>query len=221
MKKAYWLLVLVPLLSRGDDPVSTLPSKTADSIDFGKSIQPFFDKKCYACHNAKLKTGGLNLEADGTATSVLQEREKFEKILQRLQADEMPPKGLPRPNSAELKLATDRIKEEFDRIERAAKPRAGRILARRLNRTEYNNTVNDLLGVNDQPARDFPPDDSAYGFDNIAQALSISPTLMEKYLATAERVARAAVFGPLLKSATRVFLPTVPRRMEFTNRLRV
>ena len=73
------------------------------------------------------------------------------------------------------------------------------MLARRLNRTEYNNSVRDLLGVHSQPADDFPPDDSAFGFDNIAQALSISPSLMEKYLATADRVAREAVFGPPVK----------------------
>ena len=62
-------------------------------------------------------------------------------------------------------------------------------MARRLNRVEYNNTVRDLLGVDVRPADDFPQDDSAYGFDNIAQALSVSPLLMEKYVATAERIA--------------------------------
>jgi hypothetical protein len=73
---------------------------------------------------------------------------------------------------------------------------AGRVTAHRLNRSEYNNTVRDLLGVDFHPADDFPQDDSGYGFDNIGDVLSLSPVLMEKYLAAAEKVARAAVFGP-------------------------
>ena len=214
--KVSWLLLLVPWICPVDGQVSLAPP-----TEFGKSLQPFFAKNCYSCHNAQVKSGGLNLEAYSSAASLNQERDAFEKILKRLQAGEMPPKGMPRPNDGELKVVTNWIQAEFDRADRLARPTAGRVLARRLNRTEYNNTVRDLLGVDDQPANDFPPDDSAYGFDNIAQALSISPTLMEKYLATAERVARAAVFGPQLKTTTAVFLPTVPRRMEFTNRLRV
>ena len=67
---------------------------------------------------------------------------------------------------------------------------------RRLNRTEYNNTIRDLLGVDLSPADDFPQDDSGYGFDNIGDVLSVSPVLMERYLLAAERLARTAVFGP-------------------------
>ena len=75
-------------------------------------------------------------------------------------------------------------------------PDPGRVTARRLNRTEYNNTIRDLLGVDLRPADDFPQDDSGYGFDNIADVLSLSPVLMEKYMSAAERVARTALFGP-------------------------
>jgi hypothetical protein len=221
MKKAYWLLLLAPWFCRADEPLSSGLSKSADSTGFGKSVQPFFAKNCYSCHNAKLKTSGLNLEAYVSASSATQDREEFEKILRRLQTSEMPPKGMTRPNDAELKAVTRWIQGEFDLADRMARPKTPRVLVRRLNRAEYNNTVRDLLGVDTQPANDFPPDDSAYGFDNIAQALSISPPLMEKYLATAERVAREAVFGPPWKTETAIFVPPVPRRMEFTNRLRV
>ncbi len=68
--------------------------------------------------------------------------------------------------------------------------------ARRLNRTEYNNTIKELLGVDLRPADDFPQDDSGYGFDNIGDVLSLSPALMEKYVTAADRVARRALFGP-------------------------
>src|SRR2546428_7765679 len=211
--KRTWVLILGVMVLAG-------MSKPAYSADFAKSIQPFFAKNCYSCHSAKLKTGGLNLEAYVNPASIAEDPERFEKILQRLKAGEMPPKTMPRPDAEELKVATDGIREELDRSYQAA-PASPRVLARRLNRTEYNNTVRDLLGIDSKPARDFPQDDSAYGFDNLAQALSVSPTLMEKYLATAERVAREAVFGPTLQTETAVFLPTVPRRMEFTNRLPV
>jgi hypothetical protein len=70
------------------------------------------------------------------------------------------------------------------------------VTARRLNRAEYNNTIRDLLGVDVRPADDFPQDDSGYGFDNIADVLSLSPVLMEKYFVAADRVARHALFGP-------------------------
>lgn len=215
MRKAYWLLLVVLLFNRAE------AQAPADSTDFSKSIQPFFAKNCYSCHNAELKIGGLNLQAYTSAAAITQEPEKFERILTRLQGNEMPPASRPRPDAAELKLVTEQLRASLDKIYQTAKPAAPRVLARRLNRKEYNNTVRDLLGVESQPAKDFPPDDSAFGFDNIAQALTVSPTLMERYLATAERVAKEAVFGPTINNETAVYIPTVPRRMEFTNRLKV
>src|SRR6266571_8665889 len=104
MKKVYLLLLFA--------------SKPAYSADFAKSIQPFFAKNCYSCHSAKLKTGGLNLEAYVNAASIAQEPERFEKILQRLKAGEMPPKTMPRPDAEELKLATDGSREGLDRATR-------------------------------------------------------------------------------------------------------
>ena len=86
----------------------------------------------------------------------------------------------------------------------ACQPDPGHVTARRLNRAEYNNTVRDLLAIDFQPAADFPADDSGYGFDNIGDVLSLSPILMEKYLAAAERIAKAAVLPPPLPQATMV-----------------
>ncbi len=79
--------------------------------------------------------------------------------------------------------------------DRTAKPEPGRVTARRLNRSEYNNTIRDLLGVDTDPAKDFPQDDSGYGFDDIGDVLSLSPLLMEQYLSAAEKVVRTALFG--------------------------
>ena len=211
MKRAFWLclaFVVSPLFNLAYQPYS-LPESV-----FVSSVQPFFAKNCYACHNLKLSSGGLNLEAYTSALLLSQDRDEAEKILKKLAAGEMPPKGLPRPNAEQLKLVTNWIEGDLDR---QAKANHGRVLARRLNRVEYNNTMRDLLGVDVQPADDFPQDNSIHGFDNIAQALSVSPLLMEKYVATAERMAHIAVFGTNLKGLTKVFLPPIPRRMETYN----
>src|SRR5205814_4197670 len=109
------------------------------------------------CHNSKQSTSGLNLEAYSSAASLVQDRNESEKILKKLRAGEMPPKSSPRPNEAELKLVTNWIESALDGHKSDA-----RVMARRLNRVEYNNTVRDLLGVDIQPADDFPQDDSAY-----------------------------------------------------------
>ncbi|MEP6715261.1 MAG: DUF1592 domain-containing protein [Terriglobia bacterium] len=107
----------------------------------------------------------------------------------------MPPKGVPRQSESDFTTVERWIQSEFDRADAAVKPVPGRVTARRLNRAEYNNTVRDLLGVDSKPANDFPQDDSGYGFDNIADALSLSPVLMEKYLAAAEKAVQTAIFG--------------------------
>src|SRR5215475_2434068 len=166
--------------------------------DFEKSVLPFLVENCYACHNARRKSGELNLEQFKTAASMIQQRQTWEHVLQKLQAGEMPPKGVPRPDPAEQKAVISWVESEFDRADRMAKPDPGRVTARRLNRAEYKNTVRDLLGVDFKPADDFPQDDSGYGFDNIGDVLSLSPVLMEKYLAAAEKIARTAVYGPEL-----------------------
>lgn len=108
----------------------------------------------------------------------------------------MPPKGLPRPDAGDLKTVTTWIQSEFDRADKAIKPEPGRVTARRLNRSEYNNTIRDLLAVDINPAKDFPQDDSGYGFDTIGDVLSLSPVLMEQYLSAAELVVQQALFGP-------------------------
>jgi mono/diheme cytochrome c family protein len=196
------LIVLLPLIWFAAAPPARQAQKPRGASSFDKTILPFLADNCYICHNAKKQSGGLNLEAFKTAASIAQNREKWEVVLQKLSTGEMPPAGLPRPKETELKAVIRLIEGEFARADRLAKPDPGRVTARRLNRSEYNNTVRDLLGVDLHPADDFPQDDSGYGFDNIGDVLSLSPVLMEKYLAAAERVARTAVFGSELLKPT-------------------
>ncbi len=179
------------------------PSQHAQTApSFEKTVLPFIADNCVYCHNTKKQAGGLNLEAYKTADSLTQNREAWDHILQKIQTGEMPPKGAPKPDPAEVKTVIGFLEREFTRLDKLVKPDPGRVTARRLNRAEYNNTVRDLLGVDSKPADDFPQDDSGYGFDNIGDVLSLSPVLMEKYLTAAEKVARTAVFGvPPMKPA--------------------
>ena len=163
---------------------------------FDQAVRPFLATHCYTCHNATLKTADVNLEDYRTTAAILKDPELWENVVTMLRTRQMPPKGAPAPADAERDRIANWIEAEFEKADRAAKPDAGRVTARRLNRTEYNHTIRDLLGVHFRPADDFPQDDSGYGFDNIGDVLSLSPVLMEKYLSAAEKISRAAVFGP-------------------------
>lgn len=210
------IVVLLPLMCLVVDfttrPVQSAARPTQQAPEdptFEKTVLPFLSANCYVCHNEKLKSGDLNLESYQTAASVAQDRGKWEQLAQRLSKGEMPPKGMPRPDEAEIKVVTSWVEKELERADVSAAPDPGHVTARRLNRSEYNNTVRDLLGVDVRPADDFPQDDSGYGFDNIGDVLSISPVLVEKYLRAAENVARTALYGisPLKPTMSRYKSP--------------
>src|SRR5215208_1800774 len=176
------------------------PARQAQRVngpdEFNKTVQPFFSTNCFTCHNTNLKSGGLDLEVYKTSASIRQDRDLWEKVLRKLRSGEMPPEQMPRPDKAQAEEVMRWIETEIQLGAQLAGPVPGRVTARRLNRTEYNNTVRDLLGVDLRPADDFPQDDSGYGFDNIGDVLSLSPVLMEKYFAAAETVVRTALQGP-------------------------
>jgi mono/diheme cytochrome c family protein len=190
------VILLSPFLYLAIAPPARQAQKLDTSDTFKKLVQPFLSTHCYVCHNEGLQSGGLNLEAFKNSASITEHRDQWERVVQKMRTGEMPPKGMPRPEKAEIEKLCGWIESQFEHADLTAKPNPGRVTAHRLNRVEYNNSVRDLLGIDLKPADDFPQDDSGYGFDNISDVLSLSPVLMEKYLATAERVARAAVFGP-------------------------
>ena len=197
----------------------TSPSGKAaqSSHTFENSVQPFLSRTCYPCHNAKLHSGNLNLERYTTGASVGADRDRWELILRKLQAGEMPPPGVPRPPQPEITVVTNWIGSEFERADSLAKPDPGHVTARRLNRAEYNNSVRDLLGVDLRLADNFPQDDSGYGFDNIGDVLSLSPVLMEMYMSAAEKSVRTALFGTNnMKPALVRYQPPFRRRADGT-----
>lgn len=189
-----WAIILLcPLIWLAGRLPAPQAQQVARDTGFEKSMQPFLATHCYGCHSAELKSGELNLEAFQTAASVIQQREKWEDVLLKIRTGEMPPKGLPRPTEAELQTVIRWLERLFEQADQQARPDPGRVTARRMNRSEYANTVRDLLGVDFRANQEFPVDDSGDGFDNIADVLTISPVLMEKYMTAAERIAARAI----------------------------
>jgi len=168
------------------------PSATPAADEFSSSIRPFLTRNCQGCHNAKNKTGGLAVDQLTSAATLTTHADEWEKILRKVKTGEMPPVGFPKPAPAIASRFTAWAETELDRLA-AQRPDPGRVTAHRLNRTEYNNAVRDLLAVDFTPADDFPADDAGYGFDNIADVLSLPPLLMEKYLSAAGKVSRQAL----------------------------
>jgi mono/diheme cytochrome c family protein len=170
---------------------------------FRKTIQPFLAKHCLECHADK-KRGGIRLDLFQDERALAKGLPTIEKVADMLRQHVMPPKKRPRPKDNEIEPVLAWLDAFVAHVDRQSSTVPRRALIRRLNRAEYNNSVRDLLGVTFQPAEDFPPDVPGNGFDNSSGTLSISPLLVEKYLAAAEKVARTAVFGAEPRKPERV-----------------
>ncbi len=169
---------------------------------FDKAVKPLFEQTCSMCHSAGLASGNLNLESLSTVGSIASDRDEWEKIVQRLQRGEMPPAAIPRTDEmkAQIASAVSFAQTEIKRLDASVKPDPGRVTARRLNRSEYTNTIRDLLAVDFRADRNFPTDDSGEGFDNIGDILTVSPLLMDKYIRAASQIAsRSLGADPLPK----------------------
>ncbi len=153
---------------------------------FRKDIEPLLKEYCYDCHGDGARKGNVafdELKPDET----LLNHELWQKVLRNTRAGLMPPQKKSRPTPEQQKRIEDWIKYSAFSID-PKNPDPGRVTVRRLNRVEYRNTVHDLLGVDFNADAEFPPDDTGYGFDNIGDVLSISPMLLEKYLAAAKSI---------------------------------
>jgi hypothetical protein len=188
-----WPFLVSSFALHGSDP-SAGTNTTADWRTFQKTVQPFLAKHCYECHTEK-KRGEVRLDVFPDASALAKSLPTIEKARDMLREHAMPPKKRPQPREDEIKPVLAWMETFLARMDREMPAGPDRVVIRRLNRAEYNNTVRDLLGVAFRPADDFPQDAPGHGFDNMAGTLSISPALVEKYLAAAEKVARTAVFG--------------------------
>ena len=155
---------------------------------------------CVSCHNERAKAGGFSLEA-ADAVQVSRSTDAWEKVVVKLRSRAMPPPGLRRPDNATYDRVAGWLEQELDRAA-AARPDPGRPAdLHRLNRGEYANAIRDLLAVEVDPAVLLPPDTQAHGFDTNADALSMEPALLDRYLTAAAKIARIAVGDPAMPPA--------------------
>ncbi|OYW22121.1 MAG: hypothetical protein B7Z55_04990, partial [Planctomycetales bacterium 12-60-4] len=164
----------------------------ADHADVASIAKTFFKEQCLRCHGPSKAEGGLRLDLLDADLATPTTYERWLEIVARVKSGEMPPKKEPRPRPEQSADFLKRLTARLD--EAAAKQRSeGRVVLRRLNRVEYENTLHDLFAV-DVPVKDMLPEDAAaQGFDNVGAALNISPVLIERYLDAVDTVLNAAV----------------------------
>ncbi|MDB6151948.1 MAG: Protein of unknown function (DUF1587)/Protein of unknown function (DUF1592)/Protein of unknown [Chthoniobacteraceae bacterium] len=164
----------------------------AGPVTLQEHIKPVLKEFCYDCHNAKKQKGDLNLEPVGDNPNLAENRVVWEKIAELIESGEMPPEKKPQPADEQRDLLLNYIGGQLSQFDCKLNPNPGRVTLRRLNREEYRNTIRDLLNVDFLP-EDFPNDEVGYGFDNIGDVLSLSPMLMEKFVAAADEIVKKAI----------------------------
>ncbi len=189
-----WLLLgftisISAALSYSQTPASRqIPRSTTEGPSAHRAL---VDQYCVTCHNDRTKQGNLSLE-NRDFTRVPENAELWEKVIRKLRAGMMPPVDARRPEPAGLEALTVWLENEIDRGARS-RPALSRPGVHRLNRTEYANAIRDILGLEIDPAKYLPVDDSEQGFDNVASSLNMSPALMEAYVAAAGKISRMAL----------------------------
>jgi mono/diheme cytochrome c family protein len=167
------------------------------------SQRALLDKYCVTCHSDKLKTGGLSLQSADLA-KVPENAELWEKVIKKVRVEAMPPQGLPHPDKAAAEALVASLENAIDR-EAGRHPSPGRATLHRLNRAEYGNAIRDVLALDIDAASLLPPDDESYGFDNIADVLKTSPSLLERYMSAAWNISRLAVGDPSISASSAVY----------------
>ena len=209
---ARWLAVLVGMIGAALAAAETPPA-------FPDDVQYFLGAYCVSCHSGGGSPAEVAFDGLRGADSVVRHRKVWESAVQMVQAEGMPPEGEPQPNASEIASFVSRVSAAFDYADRHAEPNPGRVTMRRLNRVEYRHTIRDLIGVDFDPTAEFPSDNIGYGFDNIGDVLTLSPMLMERYLAAADSIAQRAIFPyppdpPLRRAWHRGIQPRVQDQPE-------
>jgi Protein of unknown function (DUF1592)/Protein of unknown function (DUF1588)/Protein of unknown function (DUF1587)/Protein of unknown function (DUF1585)/Protein of unknown function (DUF1595) len=183
---AVWSVLIVAGAGAGYFHVSA-----ADPVAAPLPSTALLDTYCISCHNTRVRTAGLMLD-EASRRDVGANPEVWEKVVRKLRAGAMPPVGRPRPDAVTVTGFVSTLEAALDRAA-AAKPNPGRAVVHRLNRSEYGNAIRDLLGLEIDARALLPGDNSDHGFDNIADVLSVSPALLDRYLAAARKISRLAI----------------------------
>src|SRR6267154_1663807 len=193
------------------EAAATAHGATFDPQTFWQTTKVY----CDTCHFGPKAKAKLNLENLDLAR-LDANGETWEKVLRKLRSREMPPIGMPRPTEVSYNALVSAIENERDRVAQT-RPNPGRPTLHRLNRTEYANAIRDLLALDIDVAELLPADDIGYGFDNIGDVLTVSPLLMERYLATAAKIARLALGDTMLAASYQTYF--VPKGLNQRDRL--
>jgi mono/diheme cytochrome c family protein len=198
---AGWLLAVSADVSTSPQVVPAVPANAA--VGPATPAASLVGTYCVSCHNDRAKVGGFSLGA-ADAVQVGRSAESWEKVIVKLRSRSMPPPGMRRPSNGTYDAVASWLEQELDRAA-LARPNPGRPAdLHRLNRGEYANAIRDLLGIDVDAAALLPPDTQAFGFDTNADALSMEPALLDRYLTAAAKLARIAIGDPSMT-------PTVER----------
>ena len=184
------VLIAYSIQGRGAALQTTSVDRQQATVAAAPPPRAMLDKYCVTCHNQRLKTGGLALDALDLA-QVSDHAGQWEKVVRKLRTGAMPPVGRPRPDKALSESVTSWLEAELDRAA-LEHPDPGHSTLHRLNRVEYRNAIRDMLALEIDPSL-LPADTAAYGFDNNADALSLSPVLTERYLEASAKISQMAL----------------------------
>ena len=194
MRKGLFCLVVASWIASAAWSVpqaSSLQNTAASSSTESTAVyREALNRYCVTCHNQRLKTADLMLDTLDL-TKIADSAETWEKVVRKLRTGTMPPQPSRRPDHATYESLISWLEADLDRAA-ATRPNPGRPLLHRLNRAEYANAIHDLLALEVDGPSLLPPDDSAYGFDNIADVLGASPVLLERYLTAAGKISSLA-----------------------------
>ena len=208
MKRTILATVLLMVMAGPKGPALRVLEVEAQSST--SQAQGTIDRYCVTCHNARMKTGGLSLDALPVINAA-RDAQTWEKVARKLRTGMMPPANAPRPDRATLDALAATVETTLDRAATAA-PNPGAPALHRLNRTEYGNAVRDLLDLPIDSTALLPGDDSSEGFDNLASVLSVSPALMQAYVTAAAKISRLAIGDPTTSAELTTYV--APRGMS-------
>src|SRR6056297_1540353 len=178
--------------------VSVAGEAAETPADSGEKLQawktngwPLMQTFCIDCHNADFKEAGLDLSRFESLSDL--SASEIKRVLEMVRFGAMPPEDYDTPEIDERKKLVTALEETMFSATCDLRPQAGKVTARRLNRSEYNNSIRDIFGLDLQPANEFPSDEVGGGFDNNGDVLSLSPMLIDKYLQAAETVSQAVL----------------------------
>ena len=170
------------------DKASATPQQPEAKTAFSREVPRLLLEYCVSCHGGAKPRGQLPLDQLAKKPDFAKNIVAWEKVLIVLRGGDMPPPGRKRPEPAVFQRAVAAIDAELERTYARLPRDPGRVTIRRLNRIEYRNTIRDLMGVDYPATEELPSDDVGYGFDNIADVLSLAPVHLEKYLVAAEKI---------------------------------